>query len=672
MLRKSDVLVRLQLHGEHAHGKMVTLDDARQLMSLLNPLGVTGLYLSSVYESTTPDGYHLRYPLTLNTDLGGRKAFNQLLSLLGPMNAALVLDTMHHFVDAPDEIVDPIRSYLNLGEMWRARLEDPEILEQVMPLVIELLQQAEKAGVATGLRLDFAIGCPAAQEHNDGQAPPLVSLFKKQTPASTIIYEHTPAPGELLPPKVDGDTGQRFNADISGLLIRGSGQRDLETLYQRFTGQTADFAAVSAQAAQEQLDPFDGEITNVLQFLQHTDSQYGRDELEQVLLGKEELPSHLATVENFRQVHLTKIAIATKAWIVAGCRCYSNPALNEGGSPTAIAVQRYQSLMSWRAEHYPLAFADTFTHDFRVSGDTASFLIAALTWLVDDFEQMLLAVEPIIWEEIVELCAVRRADAWNEKAGGISRVDVWNLLVTIIGSPTIPIDRLINFTRDKTAYRVVEKLLREGGQRSNWNWEAKGWRTDYEYEARVRNLLLTLYDSHAFLSIFRPFLKKVANVGRRIALVKQFAKLTSPQVAVLYQLDFLWGFFHEDPDNRQDLDLGDLETEIQRLAQNPEPTVADFILEFGTRDNTKLGLTLELLAVRREFAAAWEGPYIPIETAPTGWCGHRLGKLPDQIEAYFCFDPRYLDQGPQPQASQEDRVFRYNQFGLRLFVPKSS
>ena len=103
-----------------------------------------------------------------------------------------------------------------------------------------------------------------------------------------------------------------------------------------------------------------------------------------------------------------------------------------------------------------------------------------------------------------------------------------------------------------------------------------------------------------------PFLARVAEVGRRIALGMTLLKLTVPGVPDIYWGDELEALNLVDPDNRRPVDW-----ERRRRA------LAEVRCGTAPRDETaKLAVIARTLELRAERADAFAGSYEPVEAGP--------------------------------------------------------
>ena len=228
-----------------------------------------------------------------------------------------------------------------------------------------------------------------------------------------------------------------------------------------------------------------------------------------------------------------------------------------------------------RAARFPRQLLTTYTHDTKRSPDVRSRLVA-LTWLADEWAARVLA--------------------WRAELGGLDDARE-ELLVyqTLVGALPISRERL-------DAY--LEKALREGKVTTNW------LAPNLEHEARVKE-----YAARAAEVIARdPFLDRVRDVGRRIALGQLLLKLTAPGVPDIYQGDELEDLSLVDPDNRRPVDWAARRAALAGLLAGAAPSA----------ETEKLFVTWRTLALRAEHPAAFAGSYEPLDLG-AGVCAYTRG-----------------------------------------------
>jgi (1->4)-alpha-D-glucan 1-alpha-D-glucosylmutase len=142
----------------------------------------------------------------------------------------------------------------------------------------------------------------------------------------------------------------------------------------------------------------------------------------------------------------------------------------------------------------------------------------------------------------------------------------------------------------------LEKALREAKRNTNW------LEPNEEHERRVKQFVRALYENHAFLEEFEPFVQEVARAGEHASLGALLLRLTSPGWPDVYQGDAFWSLNLVDPDNRRAVDW---RRHRAALAQ-----------ETPTHETLKMHLIRRVLHVRAEFPEAFFGAYEPLDLGP--------------------------------------------------------
>jgi len=131
--------------------------------------------------------------------------------------------------------------------------------------------------------------------------------------------------------------------------------------------------------------------------------------------------------------------------------------------------------------------------------------------------------------------------------------------------------------------------LREG--KVNTNWLAP----NEEHETRVKEWAWRA----AQVVAADPFLERVRELGRRLALSQLLLKLTAPGVADIYRGDELEDLSLVDPDNRRPVDWAARTRALEELRAGAAPDAR----------TAKLYVTWRTLRVRAEQAEAFAGSY---------------------------------------------------------------
>jgi (1->4)-alpha-D-glucan 1-alpha-D-glucosylmutase len=381
--------------------------------------------------------------------------------------------------------------------------------------------------------------------------------------AFTALYE-----------EVTGDT-RRFE-DIAALakleVAVNIFEPELRQLHQELEIENLPLALASFQVYRTYIRPHTGEVDDADR------DEIGRasvsEELRRILFLQDE--GHAEFVVRFQQT--TGPVMAKGVEDTAFYRYFRLAALNEvGGDPGrfGLDVAAFHEANAKRAVRFPRHLLTTYTHDTKRSPDVRSRIVA-LTWLADE------------WAE--------RVRAWRAELGGLDDARE-ELLVfqTLVGA--LPIDR-------SRLDGYLEKALREGKVNTNW------LSPNVEHERDVQG-----YAARAAELIERdPFLGRVREVGRRIALGQLLLKLTSPGVPDIYQGDELEDLSLVDPDNRRPVDWPARRAALAALRDGAAPTA----------ETAKLFVTWKTLALRAQHAAAFAGSYEPVELG-SGVCAYTRG-----------------------------------------------
>ncbi len=583
---------------------------ARALVPYLRDLGVSHLYLSPSLQARqgSQHGYDVVDPRRISEELGGEEAFRELASA----GLGVVLDIVPNHMAAVDE--SPFwrderlremffdvdlrtgfhRRFFDVDELGGIKQEDEEVFWATHAKVIELARD----GTIDGVRVD----------HPDGLANPR-EYFERLRAAGV---EHAWAekilePGEELRDwAIEGTTGYEFLNDVMALFVNAEAEGAFTALYGDLTGDTRAFEDIAALAKLEvAVNTFEPELRRLHSEAEveslssalasfHVYRTYVEpwaglvdeadraeiaragvpERLRRILLLEE--PGHEAFVVRFQQT--TGPVMAKGVEDTAFYRYFRLAALNEvGGNPGrfGLDVAAFHEANRERLERFPLALLTTSTHDTKRSPDVRARIVA-LTWLADE------------WGE--------RARAWLEAAGGVDDArEALLVLQTLVGAWPIGRDRL-------DAY--LEKALREGKVGSNW------LDPDLEHERAVQEFAARLAEAMAG----DPFLDRVAELGRRIALGQLLLKLTSPGVADVYQGDELEDLSLVDPDNRRPVDWETRRAALAALRAGEKPTA----------ETEKLHVTWRTLALRAGYEQAFAGSYEPVDLGQ-GVCAFTRG-----------------------------------------------
>ncbi len=601
---------------------------ARELVPYLRELGISHLYLSPSLQARegSQHGYDVVDPRHVSDALGGE---GELRRLAGE-GLGIVLDIVPNHMAAVDE--SPFwrepqlremffdvdlhtgfhRRFFDVGELGGLKQEDWEVFWATHAKVIELVRD----GVVDGVRVD----------HPDGLADP-AEYFDRLAHAGVkhIWAEKILEPGEELRPwPIEGTTGYEFLNEVMALCVNREAEGAFTELYEEATGDTRRFEDIAALAKLEvAVNIFEpelrrlhreveiGNLPNALAsfhvyrtyirpaagIVEDADrAEIGRanvsEELRRILFLQER--GHDDFVVRFQQT--TGPVMAKGVEDTAFYRYFRLAALNEvGGSPArfGLSIEEFHEANMRRAASHPRHLLTTYTHDTKRSPDVRSRIVA-LTWLADAWRAKLAE--------------------WRRQLGPLDdpREEVL-VLQTLVGAAPIERERL-------DAY--LEKALREGKVNTNW------LTPNAEHEAKVKEWAARA----AQLVDNDPFLERVREVGRRLALSQLFLKLVSPGVADIYRGDELDDLSLVDPDNRRPVDWAARQKALAALRAGAPPDAR----------TAKLYVTWLTLRFRAEHEEAFAGAYEPYDLG-AGVCAFLRG---GSVLAAAAVDPFVTPRAP--------------------------
>jgi (1->4)-alpha-D-glucan 1-alpha-D-glucosylmutase len=161
----------------------------------------------------------------------------------------------------------------------------------------------------------------------------------------------------------------------------------------------------------------------------------------------------------------------------------------------------------------------------------------------------------------------------------------------------------------------MTKALRESKAHTSW------LSPDEAYEEAVQRFVRTILDprrGRPFLEAFVPFQARVAELGIYNGLAQLLIKMTAPGIPDFYQGTELWDLNLVDPDNRRPVDYAHRREILEALTCRREVDDAAMAAELlaGRRDGRiKMFVTARALAARQLLRHAFNGEYVPLQTA---------------------------------------------------------
>jgi (1->4)-alpha-D-glucan 1-alpha-D-glucosylmutase len=258
--------------------------------------------------------------------------------------------------------------------------------------------------------------------------------------------------------------------------------------------------------------------------------------------------------------------------------------------------------MSNRGRLWPAALSATATHDTKRGEDVRARL-------------NVLSEIPGEWK-----AAVTKWRSLNRRlkmeAGGRTAPDSneeYLLYQTLVGAWPFAVDEEQGFVPRLEQY--VTKALREAKMNTSW------LTPDDEYERAVLTFVSRMLDvGRPFLQAFRPFQRRVAEIGMVNSLAQLVIKCTAPGVPDFYQGTELWDLSLVDPDNRRPVDYAQRVALLDEIGQHdPSPAVARSLFDARVDGRVKLFTMVRALAARHASPHTFsQGDYVPLRTSGAG------------------------------------------------------
>ena len=466
------------------------------------------------------------------------------------------------------------RRFFDINSLVALREEDPAVFVTVHALPLSLLER----GDIQGLRVD----------HVDGLRDPhaYLEMLRRRAPGAWLLVEKILEPGERLPLewRVAGTTGYDFIHRLQGVFIDPGAESALTAFYADFTGETASYVEVVAQAKAEVAEElFSADIARLERILAELCTDAGvaaspaarvaairaaavampvyrtylrpgsppsaedraridsamaavrRAEpalhpdlaglLESALLVKKDGPLEWEFALRFQQ--LSGPLMAKGVEDTAFYRYLRLACLNEvGGDPGAFSVSpgAFHAANLEALVDHPTAMLASSTHDTKRSEDVRARIA-------------LLSQEPAAWT-----AAVRRWAALNEPhwGGAVPDRNVEYLLYqTLVGAWPLPEERALEY---------LTKAAREAKRQTSWI------APDEAYEASLADFIRGVLNSAKFQAELADFARPLVEPGFIQSLAQSLVKMTSPGVPDIYQGTEAWDLSLVDPDNRRAVD----------------------------------------------------------------------------------------------------------------------
>jgi (1->4)-alpha-D-glucan 1-alpha-D-glucosylmutase len=512
------------------------------------------------------------------------------------------------------------RRFFDVNTLIGLRVGREHVFDATHRMILQWLQD----GVLDGVRID----------HVDGLREPLQYFERLRTraPDAWIVGEKILEPGEFLRENwpIDGTSGYDFMNVCNNLMVRPEGLKELTGIYGKFTGETADFAAVAYDKKQSVLHEGLGSDVNRLTslFVQICENNrdrrdYTRAEIRRairevaasftvyrtyVVADQNQITSEdieyidnaAAQAKERRQeldgglfdfiadVLTLRVTGDLESEFLLRFQQFTSPVMAKGVEDTAfycfnrmiglnevgndpglngLTLKEFHEYCAKMQATHPLTMITLSTHDTKRADDVRARL-AAITEIPEQWNAALIR--------------------WSEKNSSFrtgafpDRNTEYFLYQTMIGAWPIEKDRL-------TAY--MEKATREAKQQTSWTQQNK------EFEDALKAFVEKILDSRDFISDLEEFVGRILYAGRINSLAQTLIKFTAPGIPDTYQGSEIWDLSLVDPDNRRKVDY-DLRREM--LGKLHANSNAEEIMRQMDSGLPKLWLVHNALCLRRE------------------------------------------------------------------------
>ena len=597
---------------------------------------------------------------------------------------------LSHWRVAADEI--NYRRFFDINELAAIRVEQREVFDRVHEPILRLMKQ----GWVTGLRIDHVdglfdpvgylselqIACLEAlgQPLTAAAGSPATAARASQPVAASdlpgyVVVEKILGHGEV--PREDwlayGTTGYGELNLLNGIFVETSNQRTFERLYERITGQTANFAdlvyeckklilgfAMSSElhVLARQLDRISEQhcysrdfTLNGLQYalgeviacfpIYRTYTRPGQDRVNEedrrhiqhaIRSAKRRHPAISPSIFDFIQslllledpAGLSDEMITERRNFVLRFQQLTGPVTAKGLEDTAFF--RYFPLASLNEvgggpTQFGLSLEEFHRSHQRRMQDRPLGLNATSTHDTKRSEDVrarlnVLSEIPAKWYRALLRWRKLNLDSkiQIEGADAPDANDEYLIYQTLVGA--WPLEPLTPETIDPFIRRIEEytiKAVREAKVHSSWI------NPNEEYERGVRHFIRSLLEwspENRFLIDFIDFQPTIARCGMFNSLSQTLLKATSPGVPDFYQGTEIWDFSLMDPDNRRPVDFARRRMLLDRIRSREQGDLILMIEEMmrSPEDGSlKLYLIQRLLNFRRTHPELFmTGAYQPL------------------------------------------------------------
>jgi len=618
--------------------------------------------LARLFNASAAIQQHIQECLkTINGQVGNPASFDALHRLLEAQAYRLA-----YWKTASHEI--NYRRFFDINQLAGLRMERPEVFEATHRRLIELIH----SGNVTGLRLD----------HPDGLYDPATYFESLRTHAGPIyvVVEKILSAGESLRKAwpVAGTSGYDFLNLVSHLFLEPRNGPKMKAIYERFIGRAVDSQDEIYRSKKLIMSTSMASELNVLAYQLNQISETNRhwrdftldslrdalrevvacfpvyrtyirdaatsptDELtvtKAIAYAKSMNPAMESSIFDFiRAMLVPKQAPDVTAddfqrhlEFAMKFQQYTAPVQAKGVEDTAF--YRYNTLISVnevggdlsrfgisvsdfhqanleRQRDWPHALLATATHDTK-HGEDSRMRLNVLSELPEEWDQAVFQWSEINHPRKTLVDGRAYPDPNDEYFLYQALLSIWPA-----DAGSLEIEPLRSRLRD-----YYLKALREAKRFTSWI------RPNEDYEKAAMDFLdklLSSKETGGFLSLFEPFVRRIAADGMTNSLAQLVLKMASPGVPDFYQGTDLWDWSLVDPDNRRPVNfetrkhlLQEIEPLINPAKESDLParraTLRQLLLQWED-GRIKLFLTMACLRYRRLHPDLFlNGAYTPLK-----------------------------------------------------------
>jgi (1->4)-alpha-D-glucan 1-alpha-D-glucosylmutase len=537
------------------------------------------------------------------------------------------------------------RRFFDVTTLAGLRVEREHVFDETHALVLDWLRR----GVLDGVRID----------HPDGLRDP-VEYFKRlreHAPDAWIVGEKILEPGEFLRESwpIDGTTGYDFLNAALGVLVSPAGMKELNEIYEEFTGEPTNFTAIAHEKKIAVMQEALGSDVNRLTSLLVEICERNRDQRDstraEMRRAIREVAACFGVYRSYVEPARGEITDEDRTTIARAIECakqkrpdigaglfaflgevltlqvkgkqeaefllrfqqFTPPVMAKGVEDTAfycynrltamcevggnpasngLSVAEFHAYNAKMQATHPHTMTTLATHDTKRSDDVRARL-AVLSEVPAKFGGALNRWSRMNNELRAELFGGRYGDMPD-------RNTEYLLYQTLIGAWPITVER---------AQEYMLKAVREAKQRTSWT------ANNAEFEDAMHKFIEAVLGHAEFVTDLERFVDEVKGPGQINSLAQTLMKYTAPGVPDLYQGSEVWDLSLVDPDNRRPVDYARRVKLLREIRGMPAAEAAAKAMRRAEEGLPKLWTIHRALLVRRDRPRSFgaEAAYTPLK-----------------------------------------------------------